>query len=101
MLKTTRSRPVTLQISCPEASELRELLDGILVEPRKSEMSGHLESCADCQRRLESLVAGRESWTGVASQLQQEESAASPALKQAVAELAQSATRTATTDTPP
>jgi hypothetical protein len=92
---------MTSQISCPEASELRELLDGTLAEPRKSELSGHLESCADCQHRLEGLVAGRESWTGVASQLQQEEPAASPALKQAVAEAAQPATGTATADTPP
>jgi serine/threonine protein kinase len=92
---------VNAAILCPEATELRELLDGTLAEPRKSEVTGHLEACPACQQRLEGLVAGQESWTGAASQLRQTASVPEPALQQVVAEMAKPATGTATTDTPP
>ncbi|HVX12319.1 MAG TPA: serine/threonine-protein kinase [Pirellulales bacterium] len=41
---------------CPEADELRQLIDGSLPEPRQEECTNHLDSCECCQARLEELA---------------------------------------------
>jgi uncharacterized protein (TIGR03067 family) len=52
--------------TCPNPTLLKQLLDGTLPEDGQSELTLHLETCDSCQRSLESLVAGKESWDGVA-----------------------------------
>ena len=89
------------QVSCPTPADLKSLLDATLAEPRQTEVSRHLESCADCQRRLESLAAGGDSWSGVAAQLRGEDAPGGPALDQAVEELASVGGAGLTTDTRP
>src|SRR5437660_9727931 len=64
---------MTLSTSCPDSAELKELLDGTLPEKEQAELNNHLETCQHCQQRLETLVAGKESWSGTAEQLSQQE----------------------------
>jgi WD40 repeat protein len=59
--------------SCPDSADLKELLDGRLAEKLQAEINNHLEICPHCQQRLEGLVAGKESWSGTAEQLGQNE----------------------------
>jgi len=56
-------------ITCPEAGRLQDLLDGNLPDEQQAGLNSHLESCRKCQERLESLAAGKETWTGVARNL--------------------------------
>src|SRR5438874_12987503 len=60
---------MTESTSCPDSAELRDLLDGRLPEKHQAEINNHLETCPQCQQRLEGLVAGKESWDGTAEQL--------------------------------
>src|SRR5438093_718692 len=60
---------MTESTSCPDSAELRDLLDGRLPEKHQAEINNHLETCPQCQQRLEGLVAGKESWSGTAEQL--------------------------------
>src|SRR5215831_4015867 len=60
---------MTQTTSCPESAVLKELLDGRLPEEQQTEINHHLETCPQCQQRLEGLVAGKESWDGTAEQL--------------------------------
>src|SRR5262245_47098236 len=55
--------------ACPDADQLRALLDGTLPESAQAALNAHLESCGDCQKALEGLVAGKESWSDVARHL--------------------------------
>jgi serine/threonine protein kinase len=55
--------------NCPGIESLKGLLDGTLPSNDQATLNTHLESCEVCQRTLEGLVAGRESWSGVADQL--------------------------------
>ena len=57
------------QLACPEPARLKLLLDGSLPESDQAELTGHLETCENCQQTLESLVAGSETWAEVALQL--------------------------------
>jgi len=66
--------------ACPDSAELKGLLDGTLPEKEQAELNNHLETCPYCQQRLESLVAGKESWSGTAEQLRQQEQEPGPGL---------------------
>lgn len=74
---------------CPEPARLKQLLNDTLPESERSDLSAHLDSCETCQKTLESMVAGKESWSGMARSLKADEPATpvDPALAQAVAEL--------------
>jgi uncharacterized protein (TIGR03067 family) len=52
--------------TCPNPTQLKQLLDGTLSGDEQPELTRHLETCDSCQKSLESLVAGKESWDGVA-----------------------------------
>jgi serine/threonine protein kinase len=55
--------------SCPEPGLLKQLLDESLPRDQQAPLKQHLETCADCQKTLEGLVAGKESWAELADQL--------------------------------
>lgn len=76
---------------CPTPDQLRALLDGSLSDVEQTSLNRHLESCESCQRTLESLVAGKESWDGVARRLANADGPATPALADAMASAKQSA----------
>src|SRR5262245_48631885 len=57
------------QVSCPEPLRLRELLDGSLSSREQSELTGHLETCLDCQHTLDRLAADSACWDGAARHL--------------------------------
>src|SRR4051812_28733940 len=73
--------------NCPDPGRLRALLEGALREPEQAELSGHLDTCTNCQQKLEGLAAGGPGWTGPARQLRRENPASEPALQQAMAAL--------------
>ncbi len=73
--------------TCPEPSRLRDLLDGNLPEGEQQELNLHLETCETCQGTLEGLVAGEESWSGAARQLNETQATPEPALEEAMAGL--------------
>lgn len=66
--------------SCPTDGRLKLLLDGQLAEGEQSDMQRHIDECESCQRTLEGLVAGQESWDGVARQLANGDVPVTPAL---------------------
>lgn len=56
-------------IPCPDRARLKDLLDGALPSSEQEALLAHLESCPACQRVMEELAAGRDTWAGVARQL--------------------------------
>jgi serine/threonine protein kinase len=60
--------------SCPEASRLQALVEGILAEPDQAAVTQHLETCETCQDRLEEAAAGDALWSMAAEHLRQGES---------------------------
>lgn len=77
--------------ACPTPDQLRALLDGSLSEAEQTSLNQHFESCESCQRALETLVVGRESWDGVARRLANADGPATPALADAMASAKQPA----------
>src|SRR5262245_23556542 len=57
---------------CPEPALLKQLLDESLPRDQQAPLNQHLETCAHCQKTLEGLVAGKESWAELANQLGRE-----------------------------
>src|SRR5438105_2208320 len=55
--------------TCPDSIQLKDLLDGNLPEQQQLEINQHLENCPACQHNLESLAAGKETWSGAAAKL--------------------------------
>lgn len=51
-----------LNSNCPGLDTLRALVDEILPADEQLAWQAHVENCADCQKSLEQLVAGSESW---------------------------------------
>ncbi len=70
---------------CPKTDRLRSLLDGQLADAEQSELQQHIDSCERCQQTLENLVAGKESWDGIARRLGDGETPVTPALHDAIA----------------
>jgi serine/threonine protein kinase len=56
-------------LTCPDAASLRKLLDGQLSDEQQAQLDQHLEGCPNCQKRLEGLAAGSETWTAAARNL--------------------------------
>jgi WD40 repeat protein/serine/threonine protein kinase len=80
---------MTLSVACPDQDRLRGLLDETLTSQGQAELEAHLESCESCQRRLESLVAGGNSWLATRRLAEgQPVETMSPALQQVVETLA-------------
>ena len=82
---TDRSTP------CPTPEQLKALIDGTLPESEQTIAQSHVDSCAACQKTLESLVAGSASWDSALGHLRNEpvriqETAFSEALEQMKAE---------------
>src|SRR5262245_4115207 len=69
---------------CPDPVRWHELLDSRLAEPEAADLSVHLESCADCQSRLDRLTAGEANWTDAPRTLEQR---VRPALRRAMEQL--------------
>jgi serine/threonine-protein kinase len=67
------------------------LLDNSLPEAEQTSLNRHVDACEACQRTLESLVAGKESWDGVARRLANAGESATPALADVMALAKQSA----------
>ena len=74
---------------CPDAVRLRDLLDGMLPDADQASLTSHLDGCADCQQRLESLAVGGQPWAGV-SRLSRSRLRSEPALGRAIDQLKQS-----------
>ncbi len=47
---------------CPTIEQLKALIDGSLPDDQQPAVQTHVDGCAICQKSLESLVAGTESW---------------------------------------
>src|SRR5581483_7602786 len=74
--------------ACPDAGQLRALLDGTLAAAEQERLQRHVEECAACQRTLEQVAAS--SWEEKARQFAPEEPA--PPLLQQVIRAAQGLT---------
>jgi WD40 repeat protein/serine/threonine protein kinase len=53
------------QPGCPSKDQLERLIDETLADSEQANLTAHLERCEQCRERLESLVAGGESWAAV------------------------------------
>lgn len=70
--------------SCPRPERLKQLLDATLPEAEQAALSAHVDGCETCQRTLEGLAAGRETWQGAARNLQNAAPEPAPKLQQAI-----------------
>jgi uncharacterized protein (TIGR03067 family) len=70
--------------ACPERTCLQALLAGQLGEADQEETIRHVEACAACQHVLDSLTPASQSWEDVALQLQKENPAPAPELRQVI-----------------
>jgi serine/threonine protein kinase len=59
--------------ACPGSERLRQLFDGNLPAVDQIALAEHLETCASCQRTLEGLAAGSETWSSMARQRDHDE----------------------------
>lgn len=64
--------------SCPEPFLLKQLLQETLPTEQQAELNQHLEGCEHCQKTLEGLVAGKESWSELANHLGRGQPGAQP-----------------------
>ncbi len=76
--------------SCPTVEQLRALLDQSLPEAEQTALQIHIDECAGCQKLLESLVAGSESWDSAVGHLRDDSQAPlEPVLAEAVQRIKQ------------
>jgi serine/threonine protein kinase len=89
--ETARSRqkePQPLrQSGCPAPLRLKEFVDNRVSNREQAELSAHLENCERCQQILDSLVAGKESWSRAARQLAEQPAKPEPALQRVMDQL--------------
>ncbi len=78
---------MALPDACPDPSRLRRLLDGALPTDEQTELTGHLDTCTDCQQTLEGLAAESLPAADVAKLLAGEKAPPGPALRRVMAEL--------------
>jgi serine/threonine-protein kinase len=62
-------------------------LTGALSEVEQTQLTGHIDTCTDCQHTLEGLAAGGLAWPDAARQLSRQSQAAEPGLRRVMAEL--------------
>src|SRR5438552_14720572 len=55
--------------SCPAPARLQQLLTGDLPINEQAKITAHLEACEDCQRAVDKLAAGKDSWLDVSKHL--------------------------------
>ena len=77
--------------ACPDRSCLQTLLAGQLAPSEQEPVIRHVETCASCQRVLDSLTPASRSWEDVAVQLRQEQRTPAPPVLQRVMERAKAA----------
>ncbi len=82
--------------SCPEPARWQQLLAGELPPEAQATLSGHLDTCLNCQRALEGLASGDKPLTAVARAVGKDPSPAGTALYRAMAELKNEASQAAT-----
>lgn len=75
------------KVSCPTVDQLKAMIDSSLSAELQTALQSHVDGCADCQQRLESLVAVSESWDAELGHLRNEpapvhESVLSDAMRQ-------------------
>lgn len=58
---------------CPGLDQLHALLDGTLTTHAAEALQAHVSGCEHCQKSLENLTSGGESWAPVAAELKQVE----------------------------
>jgi serine/threonine-protein kinase len=85
---------------CPDAHQLRKLLDGKLAPAEQATISEHVDGCPLCQGALERLSAGKESWNDIARNLAEPHEPAEPELAKAMNVLEAEADRSETTAEP-
>lgn len=73
--------------ACPADAQLQGLLDGTLSEAELASVQLHADGCSECQRRLEALTTGSESWIGVVDELQQQTPAPEAKLAETIAKI--------------
>jgi formylglycine-generating enzyme required for sulfatase activity len=73
--------------SCPEAAQLKDLLDGKVSADLQGRLTSHLDLCERCQKILEGLADDAESWSATARHLSDQPSPPEPALQQVVDKL--------------
>lgn len=61
---------------CPTSDQLKSLIDGALPESQQSTIQKHVDDCVRCQKALELLVAGSQSWDAVMDRLRDQPSPA-------------------------
>ncbi len=83
--------------SCPDATILKQLLDGGMAVELPGELHAHLASCPACQKSLEAMAAGKDSWSDLAQCLRPEGAGDDAALRQAL-DRAKAGGASATTD---
>jgi serine/threonine protein kinase len=64
---------------CPNADELRQLVDGSLSGERQQECTEHIDSCTGCQAKLEQIATGGTNLSRVVEKLDEAEPIASAA----------------------
>ena len=57
-----------MAFACPSPEQLMRLLRETSTEAEQAELLPHLDTCAECRRRLEALVGGTEEWLRKAAQ---------------------------------
>gem|GEM_PF-2080494 len=62
---------MTSLLTCPSNEQLQRLLDAALGDDEHDSVQSHVDTCDKCQKTLEELTAGSESWIGVVDELQQ------------------------------
>lgn len=68
---------------CPTTFQLGQLLQGTLDEVAEADLEGHIESCLDCQQRIERLAVGQRTSDELAKRLRHAGDF-SPALRQVI-----------------
>jgi serine/threonine-protein kinase len=76
---------------------LRRLLAGNLPAIEQTKLTGHMDTCVDCQRTLEGLAAGSMAWPDAAPMLRRETMPPEPALRRVMAELKREPSEAVTT----
>jgi serine/threonine-protein kinase len=71
---------------CSNHERLTALLDGKIADAEQADLQTHIDSCESCQRTLEELVAGKESWDGIARRLGDQGAPVTPGLQDVMAE---------------